>query len=583
MAIHAAGYDRQSYAKENQSVASPASQRAANEKAASDLRQRGEDVTWVGHFSEAPGTSAFGSAERPQFERLLSECRRGHVNMIFVMYVSRFSRLDPLEAIPIVTELLNIGVTIVSVTEGTFRKGNIMDLIHIIMRLDAAHNESKNKSDAIQGVKESAKALGGYLGGRPPYGFMMVPQNVPVGDGKHITIQTLQHSTEKLSGPLKSEPAVIREMWARIQKHRDTPFIPSGPGVGHPGSISGICAAFETEGVPTRGNAVGKLTAGSTWDAAVVKRILRDPRVAGFQADPVYKTDAAGKKTYTITEYRIRRDPVTMAPLTLDCGPILPPDEWHDLQGWLDGRGRGKGLSRGQALLSAMGRLYCECGANGSGHKAGSIGATYRCTRRRKLPGQHEGGNTVNMAALDQYVAGRIMARIGTADHEDEATLAMLWEATRRFGKLTEAPETTGERASLLSERHDALGALNELYEDRAAGGYGGAIGRKHFLKAEAAATARLQGAEARLAELDQAQNPIMPIGEWLGEPGTDPTGPDSWWGRSAMPERRAFVALFIDRIEILRNPSAGAQTPVEQRVRLTWATPEETEDEAAA
>jgi hypothetical protein len=175
------------------------------------------------------------------------------------------------------------------------------------------------------------------------------------------------------------------------------------------------------------------------------------------------------------------------------------------------------------------------------------------------------------------------MARIGTADHEDEATLAMLWEATRRFGKLTEAPETTGERASLLSERHDALGALNELYEDRAAGGYGGAIGRKHFLKAEAAATARLQGAEARLAELDQAQNPIMPIGEWLGEPGTDPTGPDSWWGRSAMPERRAFVALFIDRIEILRNPSAGAQTPVEQRVRLTWATPEETEDEAAA
>jgi hypothetical protein len=49
------------------------------------------------------------------------------------------------------------------------------------------------------------------------------------------------------------------------------------------------------------------------------------------------------------------------------------------------------------------------------------------------------------------------------------------------------------------------------------------------------------------------------------------------------MPERRAFVALFIDRIEILRNPVTGAQTPVEQRVRLTWATPEETEDDVAA
>ncbi len=38
-----------------------------------------------------------------------------------------------MDAIPIVSELLALGVTIVSTQEGVFRQGNVMDLIHLIM------------------------------------------------------------------------------------------------------------------------------------------------------------------------------------------------------------------------------------------------------------------------------------------------------------------------------------------------------------------------------------------------------------------------------------------------------------------
>lgn len=162
MTVHAAGYTRQSAARENKSEASPASQRAAN-KARFD-QVTGEAV-WCGHYEDI-GISAFSGKVRPDFERLLRDCRAGRVNMIIVYYVSRLSRMEPLDAIPIVTELLNLGVVIVSVTEGEFRKGNLMDLIHLIMRLDAAHQESKNKSIAVKGAAKAARDLGATSGAR---------------------------------------------------------------------------------------------------------------------------------------------------------------------------------------------------------------------------------------------------------------------------------------------------------------------------------------------------------------------------------------------------------------------------------
>jgi len=586
---YAGAYDRQSRERENFSAASPATQRSANEERAealrADVERDGGTFKFIGHFSEAPGTSAFGTAERPEFERMLNECRAGRMNALIVYDVSRFSRLDVMDAIPIVSELLALGVTIISVVEGTFRRGNVMDLIHIIMRLDASHKESSLKSAKIKDTKNLQRELGGYIGGKAPYGFRLVAETKTIvrnGKTVNIPINKLQHSDTHLPGPFANEPEVIRWWWREIKAHKDLPFKPGSNADIHPGSITGLCKRMEAAGVPTRGATVGKRQSASVWDPATAKRIMMDPRIAGYAAEVLYTKKADGTPTSKVAGYRIQRDPITLRPVELECGPIIAPGEWHELQEWLQGRGRGKGLSRGQSVLSAMEVLFCECGSTMTSKKGDvPVKDSYRCRRRKRLPGQHEGDCNVSAHALDNYVAGRIFARIKTAEG-DEETLALLWEAARRFGKLTEAPEKSGERASLVAERADAMHALEELYEDRAEGGYSGAIGRKHFLKAEAAAQLRVQGAEERLSELEAAASPILPIQEWMPEdPGADPIGPGSWWAKAAVDEKRAFVKLFVERVTVRKAARwAGQGVPIEQRASVTFVRPQDDDDD---
>ncbi|GAA3056343.1 hypothetical protein GCM10020229_80140 [Kitasatospora albolonga] len=558
--MHAAVYGRQSDARENASEASTTTQREKGFEAA-----RKRDAASITYYEDL-GISAFTGVERPDFEKLLQDCRAGRINLLIVYYISRLSRLDPLDAIPIVVELLNLGVTIVSVTEGEFRKGNLVDLIHMFMRLDQSHNESKNKSEAVSGAKATAAGLGGYLGGKAPYGFELCAETRFTADNKPIVIQLLVHT--------KQEPGVIRRWWTTIKKHMHEPYDPRQRH--HPGSLGGIVNGMNNgpSPVPTRGATYGKKTKDSAWDTKTVVRILRDPRIAGFAAVPVYKVKEDGTVTGTVESYRILRDPVTMEPIRL-YEPIIPPEEWYELQQWLDSRGRGKGLSRGEALLSAMSRLFCECGSVKTSHadSAKAFKRSYRCRRRKILPGQHAGECTISQAALDGHVARSIFAVLRKAEHDLDA-LAVLAEAARRFGVAHESPERSRERATLVADRADAVRALEELYDDRKAGGFRGDIGRRRFVTEESALLSLLEAAEARLTVLEEFATPVVPIAEWLPtDPGADPIGEGSWWHSAPLADRREFVMLFVDRITVYKSKVRGGREPVEGRVTIQFAT----------
>ncbi|WP_148589302.1 recombinase family protein [Streptomyces sp. WAC01526] len=569
MAIHAAVYGRQSAGRANKSEVSTVTQRTAG--VAEARRREADSITTY----EDLGISAFTGDERPDFERMIKDCLAGRIDVIIVYYVSRLTRRDPLEAIPLVTELLNLGVTIVSLTEGEFRRGNLMDLIHLIMRLDAAHSESKNKRDAVRGAKETAVQLGGYIGGKPPYGFRMVPTTRMNSEGKPIGIQLLEHEP--------GEVRVIQDVWATIKKHKDEPYKPGG-GRRHPGSLTGICSQLTADGVPTRGQTTGKETKDSVWDPKTLMRILRDPRIAGYAATPIYKRRADGKLTSAIEGYRIERDPETMEPI-MAYPPIIPPAEWHELQEWLDGRGQGKGLSRGHATLSAMDILFCECAAVMTSHRATTPNkGSYRCRRRRALPGQHEGDCTISQKTLDQFVARRIFAVIQSAE-DDPETADILAEATRRYAAQKEDPELAGERRSLLAERADARQALEELYDREEAGDYDDPVGRRRFRERKDRLLGVTERTEARLAELETAATPALPIHLWLapGAPAVDPIGPGSWWDTAPVEDRRAFVKLFVERITITKAVGAGKSSPVETRTDIQFVRSANAPDEQEA
>ncbi|WP_162890077.1 recombinase family protein [Streptomyces olivoreticuli] len=585
--IYAAGYGRQSQKRANASEASPATQRSAN-KAEADRRAAlpGVDLAWTRHYEDI-GISAFTGKERPEFDRLLADCRAGRVNMIIVYYISRFSRMEPLDAIPIVTDLLNRGVTIVSVTEGEFRQGNIMDLIHLIMRLDAAHGESKNKSVAVTGAKKKARELGGYVGGRPPYGRECVPETRYDSEGKPIVVQLLS--------TLVKEAEVIQAWWIDIKRYKDDPTIcrAERKGLEVPGSLGWVVRKSNENRVPTRGANTGKLCKNSQWHLITVKRILRDPQIAGYASEPVYKVREDGTKTSSVDHYRIVRDE-NGNPLQ-PWEPILDPADWWELQAWLDdSRQQKKWSNVAQSVLTGQQILYCECDAPMKSAPARRTVASYMCGRPAgvRRPGMHEGGVSISQGSLNDLVARRIFAFITAAEYDEQAAL-ILRGVQQRFGEAVEAPETAQERAALRGELADATRALEQLYDD-AELYRGDAVGRKRWRKDVETQQQRQKQAEERMEELSAAESPELPILAWLdrddGFEG-DPIGPGTWWGRATLTQRRELVSLFVARIVVRKaredertRPGTTASTWVEDRAAITWVQPQaEEEDEEMA
>ncbi|MGW8065846.1 recombinase family protein [Streptomyces ziwulingensis] len=593
MNFHVAAYGRQSYGRVNGSEASPAAQRAANharyETFAAEVARDGREAKWCGHFEDV-GISAFSGVERPDFERLIRECRMGRVNVIIVYNISRLSRLEPTDALGIVNELLGIGVTIISTTEGVFRQGNIMDLIHLIFRLDGAHQESKNKSTAVRDAVKQARALGGYVGGKAPYGRKLRQETRHNADGKPIAIQLLDTDAEQAK--------VIQRVWWIIRKHKnragadDTATTDSRS---VPGSLGSIVAQLNADGVPTQGTDRGKKTAGGAWHIKTLAAMLRHPQLAGFATEPIYEPQKKDPSKMRVVGHRIRRDD-SGAPIQA-WEPILAPGDWFELQEWLDSRPKRKFENRTTALLTSMEALYCECGRPKSANNAARpVGGSYFCSRpsgTKPKPGEHEGGSYISRAGVDDLVARRIFAVISSGE-DDPETGDILAAAAQRYGEANESPERAQERSALLGERADAARALDGLFDNQARY-MATEIGARRWQRDVDAQTARLQAADAALADLGESDVPVLPIDAWLehdlwpDDEGYDPIGPGSWWGKASLNDRRALVKLFIERIEIRKarpdEKSRGnkAEAVIEPRVTITWAKPAQRAQQTAA
>ncbi|GCB45302.1 recombinase family protein [Streptomyces sp. NL15-2K] len=559
MDIHAGVYGRQSSRRGNKSEISTEDQLKEGVS-----RARMMNAARIATYEDL-GISAFSGEERPDFDRMIADCRTGRLNVIIVYYVSRFSRLEVADSLPVVMELLNMGVTIVSITEGTFKRDNIMDLIHLIFRLDAAHQESKNKSIAVKRAKATAKELGGWSG-PAPYGFETYEEVVTrVGeDGKtrSLVIKKLRPNTEECT-------VVASHVFGPVVDYMDKPYDP-GYMKFHPGSISGVTTNMNRLSIPTRGAKVGKERAGSQWDRKTVARILQDPRFIGFAAESVYDKEGKGRK---VTGYRILRDEEGQ-PIRL-WDPVIDPADFWRVQDWLQDRKGAKGNARGGSLLSGLGVGRCLCGATfgqtrfpptktyPEGQRA------YRCTRGQGVTDVHKGAVVISMDALDDYVASRIFALIRAAEDDEEAALVLV-EVTRRYARTQENPETAGERSAVLTERAELRQDLEELYDERDAGGFRTEVGRRRFLKSEAGLADRLETLDKRMAELEAAEDPKLPLHQWQAW-AQDPVGEGSWWSRQTLEEKREFVKLWVKCITIKPLARTRVAEPIHQRVVIEW------------
>lgn len=567
MNLHVASYVRQSFGRVNGSEASPASQREANrarfDAYSAEVARKGDAARWCDHYEDV-GISAYSGKERPGFERLLRDCRIGRVNVIVIYNIARLSRLEPRDALPIVNELMSLGVTIVSVAEGLFQPGDTMDLIHMIFRLDAAHKESSNKSKAVKDAATLARSLGGYVGGKAPYGRKLHQELRKTPDGKPVAVQLLTVD--------RVQADVLRRVCKTIQEHAGRAAEGTSDSKEVPGSIGAICRELNNAGVPTLGTARGKRTAGSSWHPRTLISILRHPHLAGFDSDPIYAP--AGRQ---VTGHRIRRDASGQPVSTWE--PILEPADWFALQEWLDSRPKRKFESRATSLLTSMGIFHCACGATNSANNT-ARSASYFCNRPQgkplsKTPGDHEGRAYISRADLDNYIVRSIFGLIEAAEYDDDAR-ATLKRVSAHYAEINETPEVAQERAAVLQERADAQRTIRQLHEDKDL--YAGdPISHARWGDDLKAQQARLRSADARLETLGREGTLTLPIGGWLESDNGDPMGPGSWWEAGTLDARREFVRLFVKNITVRKarpdekSRGSKAKAVIAPRVTITW------------
>ncbi|MYW03901.1 recombinase family protein [Streptomyces sp. SID3343] len=567
----AGGYFRQSHERQDKSEGSI---RAQREPCHAEAAKRGYE--YVGDYADPDLSGYKQGVVRPHFERMLNDARAGRLDVIIVLYVSRFSRQRPEDAIPVVMELHRLGVTIISVNEGDFPPGDTMKLIMLIIRLDAAHQESDNKSKHLKSTKKILRDAGSWVGGLPPYGYETEEVRK---DG--LTIRKLVI--------VEDEAEVIRAVVRTIMDNRERP---AKAGTRNPGSLAGICADLNAREVPTKtarlnGKWRGAVTVSTPgrskppqWEVTTLKRILQDPRMIGHAVEPIYErkeTKDGGIRTQIIS-YRTMRDPKSQEPV-ISHEAILRPADWYELQTWLSGRGRGKGLHRGTMLLSGLGKLFCEDGFTMSSNGTHDSTASYRCSRPKgAATGGHEGGNSIKRDHLEDFVVRSVFTKVTSADGDDPADVAFIREATRRFAATVVSPELAAETAELVMRKVDRVAAQNDLYDDLDNGIYDGMVGRERFKGKKADLEREIAAIELRLVELSHVETPTLPVELWAGgdNPDGDPLGPGSWWSSVSHEEKRAFLCLFIDRVEVGKATSRGnkwQEYDASKRVTIKWAT----------
>ncbi|MFF2406729.1 recombinase family protein [Streptomyces sp. NPDC058092] len=563
---YCACYIRQSRKKANKSEASPEDQRDKT-RAWVD----GEGHAFVDYYEDIGKSGYDPNAERKGFDRMMNDARSGKINMIVVHYASRFSRQNYNVVLMQMLELFNLGVRVVSVNEGEFSNNNVMDLMNIVMRFEAGHNESRNKSIAVRGTFEKARAQGGWLGGHAPFGFSVEKE---LRNG--IPVQILR--------PRDDESETIQWAWHTIKSNMD---IHTAPHAKHPASLAGLVDHMNGNGMKTRAARIGGTQKDARWTVTTFTRILRDPRLAGYQAIPntrgVEQPEGVNR-----WKYRIQRDE-NGQPLMYDYEPVIPRAEWWELQAWLDTRGRGRGLSRGQSLLSALRNandepvLYCDCHKPMCSYAGTSPKPQYRCNFRN-VP-EHVGGNSMVQAHLDEHIGRVVFGRILTAEGDGD-TAGFLLEATKRYARTQEAPSNLRERRQLVMERAEAAQLLKECEADYKSVKDAGPATRRAVLEEMDRAETALAALDARLRALAEADSPALPIAQWINaEDGNgDPMGEGSWWATASLADRRQFVALFVDRIVIHKTHLRGnkwKQYDAAERLTITFAGDEPNPREA--
>lgn len=132
------------------------------------------------------GTSA---AKREDFQRMMTDCRRGLIDQILVKSISRFAR-DTKDCLEAVRELKELGVNVRFEREGIDTANVSSELITAIYAA-FAQKESESISGNMRWSCQRRMEVGTFLPPSTPYGYRIINKEIVIDPEQAVTIRKI--------------------------------------------------------------------------------------------------------------------------------------------------------------------------------------------------------------------------------------------------------------------------------------------------------------------------------------------------------------------------------------------------------
>ena len=418
-----------------------------------------------------PGITGTRAEKRPDFMRMIADCRAGKINKILVKSISRFAR-NTVDALNYIRELKELGISIYFENENidTLTPGGEV-LITILAAM--AEQESRTMSTNIKWTYQKKFKNGEVILNT---GLMLGYTKAGRKDEEGREIYEIN----------ETEAAIVRRIYREYLA-----------GI----TITRICRGLEADGIPTK---LGK----TKWRVSVIRSILTNEKYTG---------DAVLGKTFkpdVLSKYRQKNN--GQAPMYYAEGthPAIIDKEMFEMvrvemQRRKDDKDTAVGSSRYTSKYPFSGLLVCgECGHKlrrhvrtvGSGMTVPAWGCSNRISNGRAACDSHH----VNEDTLQNTYTAAIRDMIEDAEE--------IMTAVKESAGLVMEPENRAALERIEQEIIDLQNAVLELHKAKQ---------QRSVTAADYAAqikeySQRMQELEAQQSELQTTENRYAEVKLWL-------------------------------------------------------------------
>jgi site-specific DNA recombinase len=448
--------------------------------------QRGEGWDVLADRYDDGGFSG-GNIERPALRRLLSDIEASKIDRVIVYKIDRLSR-SLLDFARLADLFEEHGVSIVSVTQ-QMDTATSMGRLTLNMLLSFAQFEREMIADRTRDKMSAARRRGKWTGGMPPLGYDVPPE------GRRLVVNREEaEQVRAIFGLYAENPSLIavsQELTRRGWRRK----------------------SWTTK--------EGRQRQGKAWDAANLRRVLRDPIYIG-------KAKLGGE----------------VFPGEHDG--IVPKALYQKVQDLLrENRRTGGSAARNKHGALLRGLLRCSaCDAamvHGWTRKGRTLYRYYVCDKAHKRGWETCPTKSVPAVRIEEFVVDQIRA-IGKDSEVRRATFgqALAQVATQKKALAREAMVLTKDAARVRADVGRLVGA--------AAKSAGGAT--QALLDRLAKDQERLDGLERRLSEIGEQQANLEAVQIDEQELGRVLERFDPIWGVLLTQEKERILRLLIEKID---------------------------------